>query len=61
MATPKGTKQSSEGTKKNELKVLGIVESQVGKTRYGNPLTRVGCGVIAARYSEQHLTEQEHD
>lgn len=52
MALPNGTKQSSLGTKKNELKVLGQVESQVGKTRYGSLLIRIGCDVIVARYSE---------
>ena len=32
-----------------------MVESQVGKARYGIPLIRVGCSVIAARYSEDTL------
>lgn len=29
-----------------------MVESQVGETRRGNPLNRVGCGTTAARYSD---------
>jgi RNA-directed DNA polymerase len=57
LAMPKGTKQSSEGTNKNDLRVM---ESRihVGKMRYGTLLSRVGCGVIAARYSEKHFMEQ---
>jgi hypothetical protein len=68
LATPNGIKRdiklyilSSEGTKKNESRVMGSVEPHVGKTRYGTPLIQVGCSVIAARYSEKHLTNVEHD
>ncbi|MEM9927610.1 MAG: hypothetical protein AAF915_28425 [Cyanobacteria bacterium P01_D01_bin.50] len=67
MATPNGTKRgnrntsSSRGTNKNESKGHGTVELRVGKTRYGTLLIRVGCGVIAARYSENTRTELEHD
>jgi hypothetical protein len=42
----------TKGTNKNELKVLGKVEPQVGWTSNGIPLIRVGCGVTAARRSE---------
>jgi hypothetical protein len=49
LATPKGTINLSKGTNKNESKVLGHVDTQVGMTRYGNLLIRVGCGVIATR------------
>jgi hypothetical protein len=52
LTTPNGTKQSSEGTKKNGLRVMGTVEPHVGKMRYGTLSRRVGCSVIAARYSE---------
>lgn len=42
----------TEGTNKNESKVLGKVEPQVGAFEQRNPSIRVGCGVIAARRSE---------
>ena len=52
LATPNGTINLSEGTNKNESRVLGQSNPKVGKTRYGIPLIRVGHGVIAVRYSE---------
>jgi hypothetical protein len=52
VATPKRTTNLSEGTNKNDSRVMDEVELHVGMTRYGTLLIRVGCGVIATRYSE---------
>ena len=38
-----------------------MVEPQVGMTRYGTLLNRVGHSVIAVRYSENTRAELEHD
>jgi hypothetical protein len=51
----------TEGTNKNESKVLGKVEPQVGKTGYGTPLIRVGRNVIVARCSEYTDQRREND
>ncbi len=48
----------TEGTNKNESKVLGEVETFVGWTSSGNLLIWVGCGVIAARRSEHTNTKR---
>jgi hypothetical protein len=61
LALPNGTINQLRERIKNESKVLGKVELQVGKTRYGTLLIRVGCGVIVARYSENTRIELEHD
>ena len=42
----------TEGTKKNEIWVLGLVEPQVGQTSDGKPRFRIGQTVIGLRCSE---------
>ncbi|MBD2249501.1 hypothetical protein [Nostoc sp. FACHB-888] len=61
MATSNGTINLTEGTNKNESKVLGKVEPQVGKARYGIPLIRVGRNVIVARCSENTNQRRDND
>jgi hypothetical protein len=48
----------TQGTNKNESKVLGKVEPFVGWTSSLKPLIRVGCSVIAARCSEHTNTKR---
>ena len=52
LAPPNRTNNLTGGTKKNELRVKGKVEPHVDQTSGLIPSVRVGCGVIAARCSE---------
>lgn len=55
------TQQSHLGNEEKRIKSLETVETQVGMTRYGNLSIRVGCSVIAVRYSENTHIERLHN
>ena len=58
LATPKGAKNLTEGTKKNELRVKGKSNPFVGQTNSGTPSDRVGQNVIGRSVFRVHKLEQ---
>ena len=58
LVPPNGTKQSYLRNEEKRIKGLEEVEPQVGQTRDGNPLSRVGQPVIGLSCSENILSSQ---